>query len=279
MPDPLDDRAADVWEPLLAIADSAGGDWPERGRKAALTLSMGEGRDDDSLRVRLLADIRTAFSDREVDKLASKELVQSLSANEEAPWGDLRGRPLDTRQLARMLKPYGVRPHQVRLADKTLKGYESADFRDDWARYLPPLIPPGSETSETRETNPSPRLNLKPQDVSGVSDVSPNRGMQAPSSDRASVAENGRGTATVPACMHRPPGEVEDLWRMGETTWGDDPCICGHCGAPVLLDQFDDSDGRWPTCRDGAVAPQRGGHLVRLAHDLGGTLITEEEAR
>lgn len=26
---PLEDRAADVWEPLIAIADLAGGEWPE----------------------------------------------------------------------------------------------------------------------------------------------------------------------------------------------------------------------------------------------------------
>ena len=39
VPDGLNDRAADNWEPLLAIADRAGGDWPERARKAALALS------------------------------------------------------------------------------------------------------------------------------------------------------------------------------------------------------------------------------------------------
>ena len=31
MPAGIADRDADVWEPLLAIADAAGGDWPERG--------------------------------------------------------------------------------------------------------------------------------------------------------------------------------------------------------------------------------------------------------
>ena len=36
LPDELDDRAQDCWEPLLAIADLAGGDWPDRARAAAI---------------------------------------------------------------------------------------------------------------------------------------------------------------------------------------------------------------------------------------------------
>ncbi|MET0195282.1 MAG: DUF3631 domain-containing protein, partial [Hyphomicrobiaceae bacterium] len=34
-PPQLNDRAADAWSPLLAIADAAGGDWPRRARHAA----------------------------------------------------------------------------------------------------------------------------------------------------------------------------------------------------------------------------------------------------
>jgi hypothetical protein len=42
----LNDRACDNWSPLLAIADLAGGEWPQRARAAALDLS-GAGRDDE----------------------------------------------------------------------------------------------------------------------------------------------------------------------------------------------------------------------------------------
>jgi hypothetical protein len=52
LPDELDDRAQDVWEPLLAIADLADGEWPERARAAALALSSGEEREDDRPRRR-----------------------------------------------------------------------------------------------------------------------------------------------------------------------------------------------------------------------------------
>lgn len=37
LPDALNDRAQDNWEPLLAIADMAGGNWHKTAREAALT--------------------------------------------------------------------------------------------------------------------------------------------------------------------------------------------------------------------------------------------------
>ena len=46
IPDDLNDRAQDNWEPLLAIADLAAGDWPNTARPAAKALSKeaeGEG--------------------------------------------------------------------------------------------------------------------------------------------------------------------------------------------------------------------------------------------
>ena len=39
LPEGITDRTADCWEPLIAIADAAGGDWPERARKAAVFLT------------------------------------------------------------------------------------------------------------------------------------------------------------------------------------------------------------------------------------------------
>jgi hypothetical protein len=62
LPDELDDRAQDIIEPLLAIADTVGGEWPEKARRAARTLLAGEEREDsESLGVRLLHDLRDIF--------------------------------------------------------------------------------------------------------------------------------------------------------------------------------------------------------------------------
>ena len=41
IPAQLNDRAADIWEPLLALADLAGGEWPKLARDAALRMSAG----------------------------------------------------------------------------------------------------------------------------------------------------------------------------------------------------------------------------------------------
>lgn len=57
LPSNLNDRAQDNWEPLLAIADVAGGQWPKWGRSAALKLS-GSASSTESLGAELLADIR-----------------------------------------------------------------------------------------------------------------------------------------------------------------------------------------------------------------------------
>ena len=139
IPDALDDRAADGLEPLLAIADLAGGEWPERARRAALALSAGEVHEDDSIGVRLLADIRIVFEEIGPDRASSSVLLERLWGIEEAPWGEWYGRPLTARGLAKLLKPFGIRPRTVRSGPETAKGYAVEDFADAWRRYAPPL--------------------------------------------------------------------------------------------------------------------------------------------
>jgi hypothetical protein len=150
IPEKLDDRAADGWEPLLAIADLAGGDWPKRARRAALELSAGEAREEESIGIRLLADIRRVFSERQTDRLPSSELTKALTDIEEAPWGDWRGKTLDTRALAGLLKRYDIRPKVIRIGDKTPSGYLKEWFEDPWRRYLPPQEPSELNKVNTR---------------------------------------------------------------------------------------------------------------------------------
>lgn len=136
IPEQLRDRAADCWEPLLLIADAAGGEWPRKARDSAVALMTGVESEDESLGVRLLADIRFVLPESG-DSISSADLLSALMQIEESPWGDLRGKPLDARRLASLLKPYGIRPHTFRIDDKTPKGYQKIDFRDAWNRYLP----------------------------------------------------------------------------------------------------------------------------------------------
>jgi hypothetical protein len=169
IPSELDDRAAEVWEPLLAIADMAGSDWPTRARMAALSLSVGDGREDESLGVRLLADVKVVFAERGVEKIAIKELVNALIAIEEGPWGDLKGKPLNSRGLGWRLRDFGIRARTVRLTDEIIvRGYHRSWFVDAWSRYTP-------EKTDTPITTDTSNTN----DVTVVTDVTVSPGVDA----------------------------------------------------------------------------------------------------
>lgn len=138
MPPEITDRAADVWEALLSIADAAGGSWPERARVAAVTLVTRSMGGEGSLGVRLLHDLRTVFGDR--PSMATTDVLDTLIGLDESPWGDLKGKPLDGRRLARFLKAYEISPKLIRIGGDVFRGYERNDLQDAWQRYLPPVV-------------------------------------------------------------------------------------------------------------------------------------------
>jgi Protein of unknown function (DUF3631) len=139
MPVGITDRPADAWEPLLAVADAAGGDWPNRARQACVALNKVRADSDDSVGVKLLSDIRDVFCER--DQIDTAALMTALCDIDESPWGDwLDGKSDKARGicLARRLKPHGIKPTKLRLdATTTAKGYRRSDLDDAWSRYLP----------------------------------------------------------------------------------------------------------------------------------------------
>jgi len=149
LPDELDDRAADGWEPLLAIADLAGGHWPARARAAALALNgAGHTVDDDGIALQLLSSVRDVFVAKgEAHGLWTKdELLPALLALDDAPWGAWsKGKGLSAHQLGKYLRTYeGVIPQTVRKGEVRLKGYLVRDLGPHWERYLDQAVkPPG----------------------------------------------------------------------------------------------------------------------------------------
>jgi hypothetical protein len=145
LPKELRNRAADNWRPLIAIADSFGRAWGRRARTAAVEFSRTQ--HDEDAAVVLLNDIRTVFSQRGVDRVASKTLVEDLVAMDDAGWADWRGlrddqqpRRLSQGELARLLKPFNVRPKTLwprkrNVKSKSAKGYERSQFTAVWAAY------------------------------------------------------------------------------------------------------------------------------------------------
>ncbi|MCL6300486.1 DUF3631 domain-containing protein [Streptomyces kronopolitis] len=148
MPDEVTDRPADVWEPLIAIADAAGGQWPERARAACVELVAAAKVDDKgSIGIRLLTDLRDHVLSG-IDRLPTVAVLERLHSLDEAPWADMGGRPLDARGLAKLLREYmtgdnrPIAARNIKAAGSVMKGYYSADLADAWQRYCPP--PPGS---------------------------------------------------------------------------------------------------------------------------------------
>ncbi|MEV0445641.1 DUF3631 domain-containing protein [Streptomyces spectabilis] len=148
MPDGVADRPADVWEPLLAIADAVGGHWPERARAACLTLvSASRANDKGSIGVRLLTDLRDHVMTG-IDRLPTVAILDRLNSMDDAPWADLGGKPLDNRRLSKMLAEYmtadnePIASRNIKTGASVLKGYYAADLHDAWQRYCPP--PPES---------------------------------------------------------------------------------------------------------------------------------------
>ncbi|MFE5077153.1 DUF3631 domain-containing protein [Streptomyces halstedii] len=154
MPEGITDRPADVWEPLLAVADAAGGTWPERARQACVDLVTAVNEDDRaSLGVKLLTDLRDHVFPGEVT-VSTVEILHLLNGLEESPWGDLDGRPLNARTLSKTLKEYvtakskPISPRALRIGGQIVKGYHRDDLTDAWNRYCPPP-PESSVTSVT----------------------------------------------------------------------------------------------------------------------------------
>jgi putative DNA primase/helicase len=148
VPEDLNDRAADIWEPLLALADLAGGDWPEKARKAALGLTARA--QEDSPIGALLLDIMIlllqpacaqgngGMNGSAGVRIFSRDLVVALNNCTDRPWMVLRrAKDVTERWLSQQLSPYGIRPRTVWIAGTSAKGYLEGDFKEAFRRYIP----------------------------------------------------------------------------------------------------------------------------------------------
>lgn len=158
-PDGVRDRAAEIWRPLLAIADAAGSHWPETARKACRHFVVEAGPQNISTGVRLLADLRDIFTAQHTDRMTTADLIRELHAIEDGPWTDLQGKPLDSRRLAKELDRYSVRSKDVKVNGKALKGYRvdgDGGLADAWSRYLQP-----AESGATSATSATAQVNAE----------------------------------------------------------------------------------------------------------------------
>ncbi|MFE2060889.1 DUF3631 domain-containing protein [Streptomyces sp. NPDC059467] len=155
---PVEDRAADTWEPLVIIADLAGGEWPALARTACRVMTDYEaGQDEEGgLRTRLLVGIRRAFAaENDPAVLGTKRLLEALNTDKEAPWAEYSSNGLTPRGLQILLKPYGISSANRRFPDGTqAKGFARNQFLDTWARYCPEPKPPAEPAQPAAEPLP-----------------------------------------------------------------------------------------------------------------------------
>jgi hypothetical protein len=138
----LEDREAELWMPLFSVCAVAAPERIESLKAIAIGISRGKQSEEPAeLGVLLLRDIRDVFHAANQNRLASSRLLSELGAIEESPWPSWsNGRGFDARSLARLLRPFKIEPHNLRMQDGTVvKGYERGDFGEAWTTYLPPL--------------------------------------------------------------------------------------------------------------------------------------------
>jgi Protein of unknown function (DUF3631) len=179
VPEELDDRQADNWRPLLAIADAAGGAWANLARTAARTLAGSVVEADQAAPVQLLADLRDLFATAPAAKLATAAILRYLATLADRPWADYaQGEPLTPRQLARLLDGFNIKARQIRQGSATRKGYVRADFIDVFRRYLPSETPKHPHDIADLTSPPNGRRAVVDKDarcardINHVSDVS-----------------------------------------------------------------------------------------------------------
>ena len=160
-PPGLNDRAADNWQPLCAIAEVAGGDWPARVQQTIATLTAADG-DNEGLGVLLLKDMQQVFKeqmakDQKADAISSAALAEQLHAMEERPWLEYgRGtdrKPISKGQIARLLSPFEIRPKTIRVGNATPKGYALDACQDAFQRYLSSPSPPSENATPQQPNN------------------------------------------------------------------------------------------------------------------------------
>lgn len=155
LPDELNDREQDNWEPLLCIAACASDEWLATATAAALALTPKTVQGGTSNE--LLGDIREVLVG--ADRITSVNLITQLIADDEKTWATYnRGKPITPRQLSKLLGVYGIASKTVRMGKSTTKGYERGQFEDAFRRYLDGPEPCADAPAE----GPQPRADDHP---------------------------------------------------------------------------------------------------------------------
>jgi uncharacterized protein DUF3631 len=134
-PDSGDDRRRDNFGPVFRIAEVLGGPWPDRAMAGYLAKAE-DIQADEPAGVMMLADMIEAMKGQ--DRITTADLLYHILEMEDRPWAEWRhGKPIAAHGIARLLKPFGVRPVVFRSGGGTPRGYTLADVENAFAPYTP----------------------------------------------------------------------------------------------------------------------------------------------
>ncbi len=238
LPDSLSDRHQDGCEPLLAIADAAGGNWPQKGRDALLEILTGEAAEDNSTGVRLLSDLRDIFDQQRDRSFPTGELLSTL-CDANPLWSDFsHGKSISAGVLARLLKPYGIYHRKLRVGASALWGYQRSSFDDAWTRYL-------TRNLERVEQRSDEAGDAQFQDLEQSACVPALQGDKSPAMTRVVpvVPLTRRDTTARPRHCHVHGSHA--LWW--ERSSENEEWVCGKCHpAPTLSDGTENPSSSHP---------------------------------
>lgn len=189
---PVQDRAADTWEPLIIVADLAGGPWPDLARAACRTITAREadrpGLDDYPLQ--LLVDIHAAYAAvGNPEVLPTKQLILLLCSDEESPWPNYQNRGLTPRYLQMLLQDFEISSRNYRFpAQPQAKGFARAQFLDAWTRYCPTVLKDDANTTPGTPST-APTIAQQPEPTAPRAAELPSPLPAEPDAEAAPVAE------------------------------------------------------------------------------------------
>lgn len=162
----VENRNGEVWEALLAVGDMAGGEWPQRARRACLEMVKGnESEPVKSPGQRLLDDLRSVWKVSD-GNMSTAELIRRLYDVPGSPWRTLWPEAAAPREMSALLAPFGVRPTKLRQGEKTMQGYKLADLQAIW----PPLLAIAPVPDDSDDVPDDTASDLAVPDVLNVPD-------------------------------------------------------------------------------------------------------------
>lgn len=136
----LEDREEELWLPLFAVCTVLALERLPELQRIAKEMAESKARAEPTdCGVSLLRDIRQIVFSRKIERITTRELIIDLQLPDDAPWREWNnGNGLTARDVAKLLKPFGIYSRNLRNDSKVSKGYDASSFRDAWERYLPP---------------------------------------------------------------------------------------------------------------------------------------------